>query len=225
MAFPSDHAYPRSLPLWKTEGHEFSAVPRVEVTEFDQGEDRHREIRTFSPWIVRVSSLYKQAQFNRFHTWFEDDLQGGTQLFDTKVAGLQGNFTQWWQARFIGPYRFEALNGSLFVVTAEIILLDGPYDAGFDPGSTGDTREAPAIFARSYDEDDITAAVDSPDISAWSEAEDDIEATMDDSFGALSEAEDDIEAEYVEETSMLLLDGAIGYLLIEGGTDRILLEP
>jgi hypothetical protein len=226
MAFPSDHAYPADLPVWLLEGHQLRSGERIAVAQFDQGEDRHREIRTFTPMLARVSTVLEtQADFDRFYEWFEDDIQSGSLRFDTKVAGLNGALVQWWVAQFIGPYRVEIPKIGISIVTAELALLDGPYDAGFDPDTEGDTRVAPGISARSFDEDDITASFDSPGLNAWSEAEDDIEATMSDGLSAWSEAEDDIEAEYVEETSLLLLDGAIGYLLIEGGTDRILLEP
>lgn len=229
MAFPSDHAYPRDLPAWRLRGHELQAGERVDITQFDQGEDRHREIRTFTPWLAAVSTLLRQSQFDRLCEWHEVDLQAGTQRFDTRVANLQGRYTQWWQAQFVGPFRAVARArdqryagvGHLWEVSAELILLDGPYAA--DTGSPGgDVRVPPGIFARSISEDATTVGFFTPGLNAWSEADDDIEAEQSMGLDAWVEEEDEITATF-QPVSFLLLPDGVSYLLLPDGVSRLAL--
>lgn len=230
MAFPNDNAYPQDLPIWRLDGHQLTAGDRIQATPYEQGEDRHREIRTFTPWLASVSTVLEtQAQLDRLEEWYEADIQGGTLPFDTQVAGLNGLLLQWWAARFLGPYRFEAYGIGIYTVTAELILLEGPYDAeNLPPGSSpGDPpRVAPSLSARLIGDGSITARLSAGSLTAWMDGEGDLHFISSNSMSARLVGDGEIEAEQEEEiTDLLLLDGAIGYLLLEGGTDRIILEP
>ncbi len=136
MPFPSDRRYPASLPGFLLAGHELAVGERVDPVQFDQGEDRHRDTRTFTPWLASVATWLTQAQLDLFHNWFEGDAEGGTALFDVQVHSLVGGAPQWWQARFVGPYRLEA-RSARYTVSAELILLDGPYATRPDVGLRG----------------------------------------------------------------------------------------
>ena len=95
MAFPSQHAYPTELRGWLLAGHELRAGDRAVLIPFEQGEDRHREMYGFTPWTAAVSSaLLTHDEFTRFAEWFDNDLQGGVQKFDTQVSGLNGALAQ-----------------------------------------------------------------------------------------------------------------------------------
>lgn len=170
MAFPSEHVFPFAIPQWHIDGHILRADERVEQTPYEQGEDRQRELRSFTPFLVSVKTMLLQDQFDRFDEWFEVDLQGGTQLFDTKVAGVNGSLSQWWQAMFVGPYRYEASYRNSYIVTAELILLDGPYDATIGipqpGGGTGPVRVAPSINSRGLVETDGRATFEEAALQA-----------------------------------------------------------
>lgn len=139
MTFPNDHRYPGELPTFKAAGHAFSDQGVAEDIAFEQGEDRSRQVYSFNAQLVSVSTRLTQVQFDRFSEWYEDDLRAGTLRFDAQVAqqgGSPGAFTAWWEAQFVGPYRFQARSGR-FEVTAELLLLDGPHA----------TRTAPSLRA------------------------------------------------------------------------------
>jgi hypothetical protein len=169
MAFPSQHVYPAGLPSWLRAGHALAAEERVAVTPYEQGEDRQREINSFSSFLVSVSTVLRQAQFDRFLDWYEINLRAGVELFDTEVGGLNGKLTQWWQAQFVGPYRLEGLGVGVYRVTAELFLLDGPYDADNLPegSSPGDPpRVAPSVNSRGLVQTDGRATFDAAVLQA-----------------------------------------------------------
>jgi hypothetical protein len=119
-------------------GHAFADVGVAEEAQFEQGEDRARQVVTWAPQLVQVSTRLTQAQYDRFVEWFEEDLSAGTLRFDAPVAA-QGGVTgeidavAWWEAQFVGPPRAEA-QGPRWLVTAELVLLDGPYSSRTAPG-------------------------------------------------------------------------------------------
>jgi hypothetical protein len=228
MAFPNDHAYPLELPLWKVDGHRLRAGERIQATQYEQGEDRHREIRTFTPMLASVSTVLRQAEWDRLIEWHEADIQGGVLPFDTQVAGLNGTPHQWWAAMFVGPIRTEAYGLGIYTVTAELVLLEGPYDdenlpPGADPSDP--PRLAPSLSARLIGEGSITARFDAGTMRAWLDGEGDIELTSTNSMSARLDGEGEVEAELTLQTNFLLLEDGVSYLLLEGGTDRIFLEP
>jgi hypothetical protein len=140
--FPSPHRYPAECPALLLDEHQLGAGERVEPAAYEQGEDRHREIRTFTPWLASVAARMTQAEFDRFSDWVDDELRAGTLPFDIQVHSLVGAGGQWWQARFVpssdqGPYRYEARSGPRYLVSASLILLDGPYDTRTEPGLRG----------------------------------------------------------------------------------------
>lgn len=223
MAFPSDHAYPASLPDWLIEGHQLTAGERIAVTQFDQGEDRHREIRTFTPMLARVSTVLEtQAQFDLFDEWYEGDIKSGSLRFDTKVAGLNGALVQWWVGQFVGPYRVEIPKIGVSIVTAELILLDGPYDAGFDPDTAGDTRIAPSLSARSIGDSLGTARFASAGLRGWSEGESELWAIQNNSLQGWSEGESELTGTLASVSFLLLPDG-VSYLLLPDAVSRLAL--
>lgn len=139
MTFPNDHRWPGELPTFKVGGHAFSDQGVAEDIAYEQGEDRSRQSWSFNAQLVSASTRLTQAQFDRFVAWYEDDLRAGTLRFDAQVAqqgGTQGAFTAWWEAQFVGPYRYQA-RSARYEVTAELLLLDGPYA----------TRTAPSLRA------------------------------------------------------------------------------
>lgn len=220
--FPSDNTYPAVLPNWLLDGHELTAGERVAPTQYEQGEDRQREIRTFTPYLVSVSTFLEQEEFDRFSEWYENDIQGGTLLFDTQVASFDGIGKQWWQARFLGSYRAEPQHLDRFIVSAELILLDGPYDVEDEYGDA--VRVVPGIAGRSIGDSEATASFSSPGMRGWSEGDSELWAISSNSLNGWSEGESDGEAEFSPQ-SLLLLEGGVDFLLLEGGTDRIYLEP
>lgn len=222
MAFPSDHVFPG--PCWLLAGHELTAGERIAVTPFDQGEDRQREIRTFTPYLASVSAFMTQEEFDLFDEWYEVNIRGGVDLFDTKVMSLVGAGEQWWQARFVGPYRYEGQYRDRFIVTAELILLDGPYDAGYDPGTTGDTRVPPSLMGRSIGDSDATATFAAGTMFGWSEGDSELWAIQSNGMYGRSEGNSEATATF-QPVDLLLLEGGADFLLLEGGTDRIYLEP
>jgi hypothetical protein len=136
MYFPSDHRYPGELPHWGASGHSFEDVGVAEEVAFERGEDRARQKYTWAPQITSVSTLLNQAQFNRFSTFYEDELRAGTSRFDTLVAAqgedvAAGTYqSAWWSAQFIAPYTAEGIatsRGIHYRITAQLLLLDGPY--------------------------------------------------------------------------------------------------
>jgi hypothetical protein len=220
MAFPSDHAYPAELPCWLLAGHELTAGERIAITAYDQGEDRHREIRTFTPYLATVSTFLTQAQFDRFDEWYESDIQAGSLRFDTKVMSLEGFPGQWWQAQFLGPYRYEGQHLDRFIVSADLILLDGPYNTEGSPGG----RTAPSMYGRSIGDSDATAAFMAGTMYGWSEGDSEGWAIQTNGMYGRSEGESEATAS-LQGSDLLLLEGGVDFLLLEGGTDRIYLEP
>jgi hypothetical protein len=215
MPFPSPHRYPPACPALLLEQHELAAGERVEAAQYEQGEDRHREIRTFTPWLASVAARMTQAEFDRFAQWFDDDLQAGAQRFDIQVHSLVGAGGQWWQAQFVGPYRFDARSGPRYLVNAELILLDGPYD----------TRPDVGLYGRAYGEGSATGRMDVPALLGWAVGEGN--ATLSAPVAALhgwAVGEGDATA-FAGFTGLLLLEDGTSFLLLEGGTDRLYLEP
>lgn len=137
MPFPNDRRYPLALPLFLLNDHALTAGERVEDVEFEQGEDRRRELRTFTPWLASVSTRLTQAQYDVLHAWHEGEIEGGTQPFDAQVHSLVGGPPQWWEALMVGPFRRRAL-GARYIVSFELFLRDGPYDE----------RDTPSLRAR-----------------------------------------------------------------------------
>lgn len=225
MAYPSDHLYPPELPRWLLADHQLVAGERVQATAFEQGEDRQRELYTFTPWMVSVTTTLKQAQFDRFAEWWDDDLQAGTQAFDTQLAALNGRFSQWWQARFMGPYRASAIHGGLHIVSAELILLDGPYDednlpAGYDPGDP--PRIARSVMARGYVETQGRVTVAAGTVRAWGITDTEGRVVVNRTVRARGLVETD--GQVIVDVSYLLLEDGSSFLLFED-SGRIILEP
>jgi hypothetical protein len=225
MAYPSDHAYPASLPVWLIEGHQLRAGERIAVTQFDQGEDRHREIRTFTPFLVRVSTVLEtQADFDLFDDFYEANLKSGELRFDTKIAGLDGSRTQWWVAQFVGPYRVEIPKQGISVVSAELFLSDGPYDVTLDSSGEPVPRDPPSLFGRSIGESEASATFAAGTMYGWSEGDSELWAIQSNGMYGRSEGESELTGT-LQGSDLLLLEGGADFLLLEGGTDRIYLEP
>jgi hypothetical protein len=225
MAYPSDHAYPASLPVWLIEGHQLRAGERIAVTQFDQGEDRHREIRTFTPYLVRVSTVLEtQAQFDILDEWYESDIQAGALRFDTKIAGLDGSRTQWWVAQFVGPYRVEIPKQGISVVSAELIVLDGPYDVTLDSSGDPVPRDPPSMFGRSIGDSEASATFAAATLRGWTDGDSELWAIQTNSLQGIADGDSELTAT-LQGVDFLLLEGGVDFVLLEGGTDQIYLEP
>lgn len=135
--FPSLHRYPGGLPHFLRAVHNFEHIGVAEDIAFERGEDRSRQLYTFNPQLVSVSTLLTQAEFTTFDAWYEDDLRAGAVRFDVQVMSQGGHTQPWWAAQFVGPYRWAARRVNLYDVTAELLLLDGPYATRTAPGLRG----------------------------------------------------------------------------------------
>lgn len=128
-----DATYPKSLPLWLAEGHEFENTPLTDDVRWEQGEDRDRQIYTWAPQIASVAALYTQAQYDRWIEFYEDELKAGTKKFATQVAHQSGGIVEWWVVQIVAPPREETLNrstaasGNLYRVSMQLLMLDGPF--------------------------------------------------------------------------------------------------
>lgn len=133
--FPNPHAWPAALPAFLLAGHALAHVGVGEQVDYEQGESRERRTDEWAPRIASVSARMTQAQFDLFDGWFETDLQAGTRRFDARVAdpGSAPAYAAWWAAQFIGPYRVSAASAR-YTVSAELLLLDGPYAVRVAPG-------------------------------------------------------------------------------------------
>jgi hypothetical protein len=218
MAFPSDHAYPAELPCWLLAGHELTAGERIATTAYDQGEDRHREIRTFTPYLATVSTFLTQEQFDRFDEWFEADIKAGSERFDTKVMSLEGFAGQWWQAQFLGPYRYEAQHLDRFIVSADLILLDGPYNTEGSPGG----RTAPSMAARSIGDSDATATLLAGSMFGWTDGDSELWAIQTNSLQGIADGDSELTG-FAQPTSFLLLPDGVSYLLLPDAVSRLAL--
>jgi hypothetical protein len=134
--FPSLHRYPGEIPNWWAEGHAFEDLGVADPVPFERGEDRQRRRFTWAPQIVAVSTRFTQAEFDRFDEWYEQDLQAGAQRFDARVAAQGGDAVAWWAAQFVGPYTVTAQRAR-YLVQAQLLLLDGPYDERTAPSLQG----------------------------------------------------------------------------------------
>jgi hypothetical protein len=215
MAYPSQHRFPDGVPLWALAGHTLSTGDGVEVTEYEQGEDRHREVFTFKPWLASVATKWlTQAQFDAFDAWFGSELEAGARNFDCPLHSLEGVGVQWWEAKFVGPYRWEA-RSARYRITAELIMLDGPYAGGTGPGTVGDTRIAPSLGASSIASSNANAIFAAAAFGAWSVAESEATVTLDNSLGGASSAEGSGQGFMGFSAYLLLPDG--GYFLLPDG--------
>jgi hypothetical protein len=223
MAFPSDHAYPGALPVWLIEGHQLRAGERIAVTQFDQGEDRHREIRTFTPFLVRVSTVLEtQADFDLFDEFYEANLKSGELRFDTKIAGLDGSRTQWWVAQFVGPYRVEIPKQGISVVSAELFVSDGPYDVTLDSSGEPVPRDPPSVFGRSIGDSEATATFAAGTMYGWSEGDSELWAIQSNGMYGRSIGESELTG-VIAPTSFLLLPDGVSYLLLPDAVSRLAL--
>jgi hypothetical protein len=227
MAYPSDHAYPASLPVWLIEGHQLRAGERVAVTQFDQGEDRHREIRTFTPFLVRVSTVLEtQADFDLFDEFYEANLKSGELRFDTKIAGLDGSRTQWWVAQFMGPYRVEIPKQGISIVSAELFVSDGPYDVTLDSDGEPVPRDPPSLYGRALADSEGTATFAAGTLMGWTAADSEGWAIQSNSLIGISEADSEGQGELALADFLLLEGDQSGYVLLEGDqSGKIYLEP
>jgi hypothetical protein len=215
MPYPNAHAWPAELPMWTLADHTLRAGERVEATPFEQGEDRHREIRTFTPWLAQVSTKpLTQAQFNRLCEWFDDDLQAGALRFDVPMHSLEGAGPQWWEAQFVGPFRWEA-RSARYLVTAELILLDGPYPF-FDPNTGAPVRVTPTLSARFVVDSLVTARPDTAALLARFDGDSEIQVRSDPTLRARFEGDSEIRG-LLKLGFLLLPDGASYLLLPDGG--------
>lgn len=146
-AFPSNHRYPGGLPPFLRNGHNFAHVGVAEDIAFERGEDRSREMYTFNPQMVTVSTELNQAEFDTFSAWYEDELKAGTCRFDVQVAEQGGIGLAWWAAQFVGTYRWNYLSGDYYEVSAELLLLDGPYATRTAPTLRGTMSLATRLVA------------------------------------------------------------------------------
>jgi hypothetical protein len=225
MPFPSDHVYPPDLRAWRLEGHQFAAGERIEVTEYEQGEDRHREIRSATFWPAAVSTVLVGDEFTRFNRWYENDLQGGSQLFDTQVASLAGDYAQWWQARFASPFTYQALNSGVYVINAELILLDGPYDENNLPeGSTpGDPpRVSPSVMGEVVSDSQATMTFGSSAVYGRAEGDSDAWLIVENPIYMRATGDSDVTMQ-VRAVSFFLLPDGVSYLLLPDGVSRLAL--
>jgi hypothetical protein len=155
MTFPNDHAWPRELPAFLLAGHGFADQGITdEPVQYERGEDRQRQRWTFNPLVASVGCTLKQAHFDRFVTWYEDELIAGSKRFDVRVAEQGGVRTaEWWAAQFIGPPRCEVITketstGHYWRVSAELLLLDGPYATRTAPGLRGLSTFVTRLYAK-----------------------------------------------------------------------------
>jgi hypothetical protein len=149
MTFPSLHRWPGELPGLLVEGHAFADQGITdEPVAFERGEDRQRVIYTFNPQLVSVATRLTQTQFDRFVDFYEDELHAGAQQFDVLVAEQGGGADgAWWQAQFVGPPRFDAQRGR-WMVSAELLLRDGPYDSRTAPSLRGLATQVTQLIAQ-----------------------------------------------------------------------------
>jgi hypothetical protein len=148
MTFPSLYRWPGELPALRLAGHAFSDVGVADEAEFEQGEARARQIYTFNPQLVAVSTRLTQTQFDRFVGWFEDELVAGAERFDVFVAEQGGGSDgAWWEAQFVGPPRMEA-KSARWLVSAELLLLDGPYASRTAPSLRGLATQLTQLIAQ-----------------------------------------------------------------------------
>ena len=149
MAFPSDHRYPGGLPAFFAAGHDFQHTGVAEDIAFERGEDRGRQIYTFNPQLVSVSTWLDQTQFDTLSSWYENDLLAGANRFDVQVAEQGGESVAWWASQFVGPFRWQiSETGDRYEVTAELLLIDGPYATRTDPGLRGSMTMTSRLSAR-----------------------------------------------------------------------------
>jgi hypothetical protein len=222
MTFPNQHRYPGGVPLWALAGHELTAGERVETVQFEQGEDRLREIRTFTPWMATVATKWlTQAQFDIFAAWFDAEVEGGARRFDCPIASMEGDGVQWWEAQFVGPYRYEA-RSARYRISAELVLLDGPYAGGTGPGTTGDTRVAPSLMGRAYSDSAATARMNSPTLRGDLLSDSEGWLMVDNSLHGRLESNG--EGWAIVDVGYLLLADGTAVVLFSNGIDGILLE-
>lgn len=136
-AFPSYHAYPAHLPRWMVPDHVFTDVGTTEETEYEQGEARARALYTFAPQIATVYAELDQDDFDDFWDWYEGEMRAGGVRFDTQLANQGGTSVSWWTAQFIDGYRWSYLPGGDYAVSADLLLVDGPYASRTAPGLEG----------------------------------------------------------------------------------------
>jgi hypothetical protein len=156
--------------------------------------------------------------------WYESDIQAGALRFDTKIAGLDGSRTQWWVAQFVGPYRVEIPKQGISVVSAELIVLDGPYDVTLDSSGDPVPRDPPSMFGRSIGDSEASATFAAATLRGWTDGDSELWAIQTNSLQGIADGDSELTAT-LQGVDFLLLEGGVDFVLLEGGTDQIYLEP
>jgi hypothetical protein len=148
MTFPSDHAWPG--PALRVRGHVLSDVGvGAEPVAFERGEDRQRTRYSVNARLAAVSTLLTQAQYDRFTDFYEAELWAGARRFDVRIAKEgQRLGLVWWVAQFVGPPRERPLSRGRWEVSAELLLLDGPYATRTAPSLRGEAAFTTALIAQ-----------------------------------------------------------------------------
>lgn len=123
----AEFRYPVELPAWLLDGHQYEATPLTEDAEFEQGEERVRQIYTWAPQVANVSALFTQAHYDRWFTFFETELFAGTRQFDAPFESQTSRSTEWWTVQILEVPREQVVSADLTRVTARLLMLDGPF--------------------------------------------------------------------------------------------------
>lgn len=138
-------AYPAALPAWLVNGHVRQLLPVAERVSMEYGPARMRRQFRSAPHIVDVSTILVPSKFNVFYDFHEQDIQAGALSFNVRLAGPSfANGIEWWEARFVAPWKaVYKLDGALWIITAQLRLLNGPYAT--QPGGPPLAAEATAV--------------------------------------------------------------------------------
>jgi hypothetical protein len=113
--------WPATLPNPQTSGYAVTPVPQAMRTEMESGSAKTRRISRAKNDKVTLVWQFTDAQMAAFRTWFESDTDaaGGAAWFTISLPlGNTGLTSE--EARFIGEYKMEALEGLNWRVSAQV---------------------------------------------------------------------------------------------------------
>jgi Concanavalin A-like lectin/glucanases superfamily len=121
---------PTSLPDFLEAGHAIDESALFAPIKPATGHRRMRRLYTVPERTVDVSWLLSNAQMVVLDDWFENALRAGGEFFAAQVKDQSSPLILWWRAKWLTPYKADAIAGGYWRVTGQLRLFETGSTSG-----------------------------------------------------------------------------------------------
>lgn len=121
---------PVGVPPFRAQGHAFRPGRVFADVKTGIGHGRRERLRTVAPPSASVSARMSAAAGTAFMQWGREDLLQWSRHFAAEVFGVGTSATQWWDAMWKRPPRFDRAAGGFWIVSGELRFFGQASDTG-----------------------------------------------------------------------------------------------